>query len=116
MGVGIPSHLRSDYSLSLVRPAGGGLSAWSSPKADTAPYWTGLGYASLALAAQHRAEGSAEQRGTVLFYLDPPPVGGEVPKASDLLVLDGEHAEVLSVRPPNRLIDYWKIEVRTGPA
>jgi len=112
----IPSHLGVGYALELSRSAPRGLSGYKTAPAPNPPYWTGQGYTSLSLGTQHRAEGSAEQRGTILLNLDPAPAGGELPKATDRLTLDGVEMTVLSVRPPNSLIGYWKLEVRTGAA
>jgi hypothetical protein len=118
MGVGIPVHLLATHVLALKRVGGGGLSGWQGGSASSEPYWEGEGYVSLPLSRAIAANDSAVQQGHALFYLDPDSSsgagGGQLPKASDRCLVDGVEFEVLAVRPPNNLIDYWKVELKTG--
>lgn len=119
MGVPIPAHLLAVCELAFVRPAVGGLSGWRQAVAAAAePYWQGQGYVSLALKSKTDLLSSsgveaANLTGVVFFYYENDSVD-MFPLASDLLLLDGVAAEVISLRPRNQLIDFWKAEVRTG--
>ena len=116
MGVGIPSHLLAVYTLGLKRPgASGNLSSWKNTPPPLPPYWEGEGYVSLPLSRAIARDDSGSQTGHAYFYFEPGE-GGEIPKASDRLLIDGVEAEVVAVRPPNRLIDYWKLDIKTGAA
>lgn len=112
--VSIPAHLCAGYTVKLSRSQAQGLGGWSgSPPAATV-YWTGNAYVSLSLGSQDRSRGSAEERGVVLLHLDPAPDDGVEPAPTDVIVINDVSCEVLAVRPPNSLIAYWKLEVRTG--
>jgi hypothetical protein len=118
VGVSIPQHLLNDVELSFARPEVGGVAGWRS-EGEPSVFWTGTGYASLALKSKVDIMKSSGQEGAILtgmvfFYLEPPPAGGLLPMPTDALLIDGVACEVLSVRPANSLIDYWKAEVRTG--
>jgi hypothetical protein len=120
MGIGIPVHLLATYVLALKRVGAGGLSGWQSPLGDNPAYWEGEGYVSLPLSRAITENESGSQTGQALFYFDPDTSagqgaeGGQLPKASDKCLVDGVEFEVIAVRPPNSLIDYWKIELKTG--
>lgn len=112
MGIGIPVHLLATHVLALKRVSGGGLSGWQGGSAPSEPYWTGEGYVSLPLSRAITENESGSQTGQALFYYESE--GGQLPKASDKCLVDGVEFEVLAVRPPNSLIDYWKLELKTG--
>jgi hypothetical protein len=117
VGVQIPAHLCSDVALTFERPPQGGLTGWKSSTPPVA-FWSGVGYASLALKSKVDIMKNSGQEGAILtglvfFYFDVA-ANAQYPAASDHLLLDGVACEVLSIRPANSLIDYWKAEVRTG--
>ena len=113
MGVGLPAHLSATHSLALRRSSGGGLDGWKSPQGDIAPYWEGEGYVSFPRSEAVANVEGGRRTGHALFYFEVPE-GGHLPKASDKLIADGIELEVIAVRPANSLIDFWKIDLKTG--
>lgn len=112
MGVGIPEHLLSTHELRLRRPSSpGSLNSWKG--SPPPPYWTGEGYVSFPRSEAVATVEGGRRTGHALFYFEPGE-GGEFPKASDKLLVDELELEVIAVRPASSLIDYWKLDLKTG--
>lgn len=114
--IGIPEHLCATHAIRLRRTSGsGGLGGWKSPQGDSPDYWSGTGYVSLPLSRSLSRDDSGVQQGHAFFYFEASE-GGELPKASDQCDVDDVTLEVVAVRPPNSLIAYWKLDLKTGAA